>query len=142
MAEPRPAPSFAILLQRFLGEHLTQHRAASPRTVAAYRDTFRLLLLFVEQHIGKAPMAVALADLDAQWSFAGTASGTAPPPGNAACPSTSLADWCAALDAATTLPGPRRLCGGAGSDPGWTLVWRGGSCVEAGEHQRSRRFVW
>ncbi len=57
MAEPRPAPSFPILLQRFLGEHLTRHRAVSPCTVAAYRDTFRLLLLFVEQHIGKAPTA-------------------------------------------------------------------------------------
>lgn len=70
MAEPRPAPSFPILLQRFLGEHLTRHRAVSPCTVAAYRDTFRLLLLFVEQHIGKAPTAVTLADLDAQLILA------------------------------------------------------------------------
>ena len=30
-------------------EHLTQHRAVSPRTIAAYRDTFRLLLLFIER---------------------------------------------------------------------------------------------
>jgi site-specific recombinase XerD len=66
MAEPRPAASFPILLQRFLGEHMTRHRAASPCTVAAYKDTFRLLLLFAEQHIGKAPTAVTLADLDAQ----------------------------------------------------------------------------
>jgi site-specific recombinase XerD len=70
MAELRPAPSFPILLQRFLGEHLTRHRAVSPCTVAAYRDTFRLLLLFVEQHIGKAPTAVTLADLDAQLILA------------------------------------------------------------------------
>jgi integrase/recombinase XerD len=70
MAEPRPAPSFPILLQRFLGEHLTRHRAVSPCTVAAYRDTFRLLLLFVEQHIGRAPTAVTLADLDAQLILA------------------------------------------------------------------------
>jgi site-specific recombinase XerD len=70
MAEPRPAASFPILLQRFLGEHMTRHRAASPCTVAAYRDTFRLLLLFAEQHIGKAPTAVTLADLDAQLILA------------------------------------------------------------------------
>src|SRR5258708_20352180 len=65
MAEPSKVPSFATLLQRFFAEHLTQHRSVSPRTVAAYRDTFRLLLMFAEAHIGKAPTAVALADLDA-----------------------------------------------------------------------------
>jgi site-specific recombinase XerD len=70
MAEPRPAPSFPILLQRFLGEHMTRHRAASPCTVAAYRDTFRLLLLFAERHIGRAPTAVTLADLDAKLILA------------------------------------------------------------------------
>ena len=65
MAEAAPVPSFATLLQRFFTEHLTRHRAASPRTIAAYRDTFRLLLLFAERHIGKAPTTVTLADLDA-----------------------------------------------------------------------------
>jgi site-specific recombinase XerD len=65
MAEPAQIPSFATLVQRFFGEHLTQHRSVSPRTVAAYRDTFRLLLLFAERHIGKTPVTVALADLDA-----------------------------------------------------------------------------
>lgn len=66
MAEPPPAPSFAALLQRFFAEHLTRHRAASPRTIAAYRDSFRLLLLFTERHIGKAPTTITLADLDAR----------------------------------------------------------------------------
>ena len=60
MAEPLTAPSFATLLQRYFADHLTRHRAASPRTIAAYRDTFRLLLLFAEQHIGKAPTSVVL----------------------------------------------------------------------------------
>jgi integrase/recombinase XerD len=64
MAEPLTAPSFATLLQRYFADHLTRHRAASPRTIAAYRDTFRLLLLFAEQHIGKAPTSVVLTDLD------------------------------------------------------------------------------
>jgi hypothetical protein len=32
------------LLQRFFVEHLGRQRAVSPRTIAAYRDTFRLLL--------------------------------------------------------------------------------------------------
>jgi site-specific recombinase XerD len=65
MADLVAPPSFATLLQRFFAEHLMQHRDVSPRTVAAYRDTFRLLLLFAERHIGKAPTAVSLADLDA-----------------------------------------------------------------------------
>ena len=65
MAEAPIAPSFPTLLQRYFADHLTQHRAASPRTIAAYRDTFRLLLLFVEQHISKPPTAVTLTDLDA-----------------------------------------------------------------------------
>lgn len=64
MAESAPAPSFATLLQRFFTEHLAHHRAVSPRTVAAYRDRFRLLLRFAEGQIGKAPTAVALTDLD------------------------------------------------------------------------------
>jgi integrase/recombinase XerD len=64
MTESLSAPSFATLLQRYFADHLTRHRAASPRTIAAYRDTFRLLLLFVERHIGKSPNAVALTDLD------------------------------------------------------------------------------
>lgn len=65
MADPLQPPSFATLLQRFFAEHLAHHRSVSPRTIAAYRDTFRLLLLFAERHIGKAPTAVVLTDLDA-----------------------------------------------------------------------------
>jgi site-specific recombinase XerD len=57
-------PSFPTLLQRFLVEHLGQHRAVSPRTIAAYRDTFRLLLQFAEETIGKSPTTLSLADLN------------------------------------------------------------------------------
>lgn len=64
MTESAPAPSFATLLQRFFTEHLVHHRAVSPRTVAAYRDTFRLLLRFAETRLGKTPTAVTLADLN------------------------------------------------------------------------------
>src|SRR5258708_21116126 len=40
-------------------------RDASPATIAAYRDTFRLLLGFASARTGKAPSALSLADLDA-----------------------------------------------------------------------------
>ena len=36
-----PPPTFAALVQAFFAEHLTQQRAMSPRTVAAYRDALR-----------------------------------------------------------------------------------------------------
>ncbi|MER8562687.1 tyrosine-type recombinase/integrase [Mesorhizobium sp. M0578] len=66
MTDPKLASSFPILLQRFFVEHLGNQRAVSSRTIAAYRDTFRLLLDFAEATIGKAPTRLTLADLDAQ----------------------------------------------------------------------------
>jgi integrase/recombinase XerD len=56
---------FAGLLQRFFAERLLQQRNASPRTVEAYRDTFRLLLSYAERERGKAPAKLALNDFDA-----------------------------------------------------------------------------
>lgn len=58
-------PSFPTLLQRFFVDHLRQQRAVSPCTVAAYRDTFKLLLAFAEKRIGKPPTSLALPDLNA-----------------------------------------------------------------------------
>lgn len=66
MADPISTPTFPTLLQRFFLEHLGHQRAISPRTIAANRDTFRLLLSFAEASIGKAPTALALVDLDAR----------------------------------------------------------------------------
>ena len=70
MTDPVLTPSFPALLQRFFVEHLGHHRAVSPRTIAAYRDTFRLLLGFAEATIGKAPTAIAMTDLDAKLILA------------------------------------------------------------------------
>ena len=47
--KPAP-PSFATLVQSFFAEHLTQQRALSPQTVAAYRDAFVLFLDFAQAH--------------------------------------------------------------------------------------------
>lgn len=57
-------PSFPTLLQRFFVDYLRQQRAVSSNTVAAYRDTFKLLLAFAQKTIRKAPTELALADLD------------------------------------------------------------------------------
>jgi site-specific recombinase XerD len=55
---------FATLLQRFFVERLLQQQNASPRTVAAYRDTFRLLLRYADREWGKPPAKLALCDFN------------------------------------------------------------------------------
>jgi site-specific recombinase XerD len=47
---PDPFPS---LVQRFFADFLTAQRNLSPRTVATYRDTFRLFLAFLSTHHGR-----------------------------------------------------------------------------------------
>ena len=56
-------PSFAALVQAYFAEYLTQQRALSPQTIAAYRDGFVLFLDFAEKRLGKSPAAMALADV-------------------------------------------------------------------------------
>lgn len=64
----RPIASGGLLgpyLQTFFAEHLLVHKRASPLTIAGYRDTFRLLLRFMQARTGAAPAALPLAALDA-----------------------------------------------------------------------------
>ena len=56
-------PSFAALVQAYFAEYLTQQRALSAQTIAAYRDGFVLFLGFVESRLGKSPNAITLADI-------------------------------------------------------------------------------
>jgi integrase/recombinase XerD len=58
--------ALAPTLQAFFTERLLGQRQASPNTIAAYRDTFRLLLAFAEQQTGKTPSQIRVADLDAE----------------------------------------------------------------------------
>jgi len=60
---PAGPPSFAALVQAYFAEHLTQQRALSPRTIAAYRDAFMLFLDFATSRLGKSPAAMALANI-------------------------------------------------------------------------------
>lgn len=61
------ASVFASLLQRFFVDRLTGQLGASPHTVASYRDTFRLLLHFAYDRLGRAPSELELDDLDAAF---------------------------------------------------------------------------
>jgi site-specific recombinase XerD len=52
-------------LQAFFTDRLIQQRQASPQTIAAYRDTLRLLLTFVHQRTRKMPAQLDWDNLDA-----------------------------------------------------------------------------
>jgi integrase/recombinase XerD len=60
-ASPVPA---AALVQAFFVEHLLNQKHASPRTLATYRDAFRLLLRFIHQTHGIEPAALNVENLD------------------------------------------------------------------------------
>jgi integrase/recombinase XerD len=52
----------APILEAFFTDKLMTQRQASPHTVAAYRDTFKLLLRYAWQHTGVHPARLGLAD--------------------------------------------------------------------------------
>lgn len=56
--------SLAPLLQRYFTDRLMKQRRASPHTVCSYRDTFRLLLNFLEKRLRKAPSDLFVDDID------------------------------------------------------------------------------
>lgn len=49
--------ALAPLLQSFFLERLGRQRQASPQTISAYRDCFKLLLAFAARQRGKPPHA-------------------------------------------------------------------------------------
>ena len=57
--------ALAPTLQAFFTERLMSQRQASPHTVAAYRDSFRLLLGYAAERTHKQPCQLDLGDLDA-----------------------------------------------------------------------------
>lgn len=56
---------FAQLVQEFFCKYMQEQRDLSGRTVASYRDTFRLLLKYLHTRTGKQPVAIQLDDLTA-----------------------------------------------------------------------------
>lgn len=57
--------ALAPTLESYFTERLISQRRASPNTVAAYRDAWRLLLGFAQNRTGKTPNRLEIADLDA-----------------------------------------------------------------------------
>ena len=56
---------FATLLQKFFYQRLIEQRNSSNETVAAYRDTFKLLLLYFKEKQGMPADTVVLKNLNA-----------------------------------------------------------------------------
>jgi integrase/recombinase XerD len=57
--------ALAPTLQAFFTQRLIHQRQASPHTIAAYRDTWRMLLVFASQTAGRPADRLDFADLDA-----------------------------------------------------------------------------
>src|SRR5450432_2681185 len=60
-----PSVPAAGLVQAFFVDFLLNQKHASPRTLATYRDAFRLLLRFVHETHGVEPAALSVENLDA-----------------------------------------------------------------------------
>jgi integrase/recombinase XerD len=59
--------NFPALLQAFFTDRLIAQRNASPHTIAAYRDTFRLLFDYAREQLGKAPSVLTMEDLNSSF---------------------------------------------------------------------------
>lgn len=60
-----PGISLPTLLQDFFQRRMVAERGASAHTIASYRDTFELLLRYLERRARRTPSALVLQDLDA-----------------------------------------------------------------------------
>jgi len=64
MSDVNRCETLGVLLQNFFTQYLQAQRQVSQCTIAAYRDTFRLLLVFAEQSLHRPPAKLTLHDLD------------------------------------------------------------------------------
>jgi integrase/recombinase XerD len=58
-----PKADLSLLIEAFFHKRLIAQRRVSPHTIASYRDTFRLLLMFAQQRMNRSPSQLALQDL-------------------------------------------------------------------------------
>ena len=63
MSKPKPY-TLGSLLEAYFHQRLIAQRKSSPRTVAAYRDSLRLLLTFVAEKKNRPPARLSIEDLD------------------------------------------------------------------------------
>lgn len=63
----KPVPDFSPLCQSFFSKRLITQRRASPHTITAYAQTFRLLVAYAQKRLGIPPSQLSLAQLDAPF---------------------------------------------------------------------------
>jgi integrase/recombinase XerD len=56
--------NLSALVQQFFTDRLRSQLGASPHTIASYRDTFRLLLVFASERLAREPSQLRVVDLD------------------------------------------------------------------------------
>jgi len=69
MKRPIYIPTFPKILQDFFCIYLMDQKNVSSQTVVSYRDTFRLLLLFIRELRFREPSDLALADINADLTL-------------------------------------------------------------------------
>ena len=62
-----PTPDVSPLCQSFFSKRLIMQRKASPHTISAYAQTFRLLMAYAQKQLGTPPAQLSLAQLDATF---------------------------------------------------------------------------
>ena len=60
---PHQATDLSIMIQKFFGDYLLQQRQLSHNTVAAYRDSLRLYLLFLSERLKRPVARLCLSDM-------------------------------------------------------------------------------
>jgi site-specific recombinase XerD len=63
----KSTPDFSLLCQTFFSKRLIAQRQASPHTIAAYAQTFRLLMTYAQKRLGTPPSKLSLATLNAPF---------------------------------------------------------------------------
>jgi integrase/recombinase XerD len=63
----KPLPDFPPLCQSFFSKRLIMQRKASPHTISAYAQTFRLLMTYAQKQLSTPPSQLSLAQLDAPF---------------------------------------------------------------------------
>jgi integrase/recombinase XerD len=60
-------PDFSPLCQSFFSKRLMEQCKASPHTISAYAQTFRLLIAYAQKRLGTSPSKLSLAQIDAPF---------------------------------------------------------------------------
>lgn len=60
-----PSYDFSIYIERFFIERLINEMGSSSHTISSYRDTFRLLIQFINRALKISPTKLTLRDVDA-----------------------------------------------------------------------------